>query len=77
MYIRVGYEISYECPQPTPMMLTLNLHYTRASDIIVPDHIVTQPTVPISNVFGPNLLKSFNAWTDEVGAPACQPPVLC
>ena len=43
--IRVGYELIYDCPQPTPMMLVLNIHYTRASDILVPDHVKTD-TVP-------------------------------
>jgi hypothetical protein len=26
MQIRVGYELNYEFPQPTPMILTLNVH---------------------------------------------------
>ena len=26
--IRVGCELIYDCPQPTPMMLVLNIHYT-------------------------------------------------
>ena len=39
MQIRVGYELIYYCPQPTPMILTLNVHYTRASDLVVPDHL--------------------------------------
>src|ERR1700732_1272765 len=30
MQIRVGYELIYDCPQPTPMMLMLNIHHTRA-----------------------------------------------
>jgi hypothetical protein len=25
MKIRAGYEVSYDCPQPTPMILTLSL----------------------------------------------------
>jgi len=65
LYIRVGYEIRYECPQPTPMMLTLNLHYTRASDIIIPDHIVTQPAVPITAY-----RDSFGNWCSRIVAPA-------
>jgi len=32
MQIRVGYELCYECAQPTSMLLMLNIHYTRASD---------------------------------------------
>jgi hypothetical protein len=31
--IRVGFEMVYQCPQPTPMILTLNIHYSRASDL--------------------------------------------
>jgi transglutaminase-like putative cysteine protease len=48
MQIRVGYDLIYECPQPTPMILTLNIHYTRASDIVIPDLITTDPPVPIT-----------------------------
>ena len=33
MQIRVGYELIYQCPQWTPMVLTLNIHYSRASDM--------------------------------------------
>ena len=39
--LRLGYELIYNFPQPTPMILALNIHYTRASDIIVPDHLTT------------------------------------
>ncbi len=46
MEIRVGYELVYDCPQPTPMMLMLNVHHSRASDIVVPDHLTTTPSVP-------------------------------
>jgi hypothetical protein len=28
MKIRAGYEISYDCPRPTPMILTLSVHPT-------------------------------------------------
>ena len=34
MQIRVGYEFIYDFPQPTPMILALNLHYSRASSIV-------------------------------------------
>jgi hypothetical protein len=47
MQIRVGYELLYDCPQPTPMLLTLNLHFSRASDIVIPDHIITQFTAMV------------------------------
>ena len=33
----------YDFPQPTPMIMVLGTHFTRASDIIVPDHLTTDP----------------------------------
>jgi transglutaminase-like putative cysteine protease len=48
MKLRVGYELVYECPQPTPMMLMLNTHYSRAQDVLVPDVLAVDPAVPIT-----------------------------
>jgi transglutaminase-like putative cysteine protease len=48
MQIRVGYEIVYECPQPTPMIVTLSVHDSRAADIVVPDRMRTDPEVPVT-----------------------------
>jgi transglutaminase-like putative cysteine protease len=48
MKIRVGYELVYSFPQQTPMILTVNIHYSRASDIVVPDRLTTEPFVPVS-----------------------------
>jgi transglutaminase-like putative cysteine protease len=45
--IRLGYELIYQCPQPTPMILTLNVHYTRAADLVRPDVMLTDPWVPL------------------------------
>ena len=36
MKLRVGFEMVYEFPQPTPMIMVLGTHFTRASDVIVP-----------------------------------------
>lgn len=47
MELHVGYELIYDCPRPTPMMLMLNVHESRAADIIVPDHLTTDPCVPV------------------------------
>ena len=33
MQIRAGYEIAYECPQPTPMLLVLSVHPSRRPDL--------------------------------------------
>jgi hypothetical protein len=40
------HELIYDCPQPTPMMLVLHIHYSRASDIIIPDHVATTRSLP-------------------------------
>ena len=47
MKIRVGYELIYDLPQPTPMIMVLGTHFTRASDVLVPDLLTTSPSVPI------------------------------
>jgi transglutaminase-like putative cysteine protease len=62
--IRVGYELIYDCPQPTPMMLVLNIHYSRASDILVPDHVTTDPFVPIAAY-----RDGFGNWCSRIVAP--------
>ena len=48
MLIKVGYELIYDCPQPTPMMLMLTIHHSRAADIVTPDHMRTDPAVPVA-----------------------------
>ena len=65
MKIHVGYELIYECPQPTPMVLMLNVHYSRVSDLISPDHIVTDPALPIAAY-----RDSFGNWCSRIVAPA-------
>jgi transglutaminase-like putative cysteine protease len=47
MRIRAGYEITYECPAPTPMLLMLNVRPERLSDLETPDLIRSQPHVPL------------------------------
>ncbi len=65
MRIKVGYELVYECPKPTPMLLMLNIHYSRASDIEVPDHLVISPSVPVSAY-----RDGFGNWVTRIVAPA-------
>jgi len=36
MLIQVGYELVFYCPQTTPMILMVNVHYSRASDLVTP-----------------------------------------
>jgi transglutaminase-like putative cysteine protease len=46
MQIRLGYELKYTFMQPTPVILTLNVHHSRAADLIEPDKLQTDPAVP-------------------------------
>jgi transglutaminase-like putative cysteine protease len=48
MKIRAGYEISYECPQPTPMILMLSVHPSRNADLVTPDLIKLDPAMPVN-----------------------------
>jgi transglutaminase-like putative cysteine protease len=48
MKIRVGYEFIYSFPQPTPMILVVSMHYSRAPDVIVADRLTTDPYVPVT-----------------------------
>ena len=67
MKIRLGYELVFECPQPTFMILMLNVHYSRASDLDEPDHIITSPRVPLTGY-----RDSFGNWCTRIVAPAGQ-----
>ena len=46
MQIRAGYEIAYDCPAPTPMLLTLSLVSERQIDLVTPHHIGFSPAIP-------------------------------
>jgi len=65
MKIRVGFEMVYDCPQPTPMILNLNVHFTRVSDLIGRDNLLFDPPVP-STAYR----DSFGNWCTRIVAPA-------
>jgi transglutaminase-like putative cysteine protease len=67
MLIRLGYELLYEVAQATPMILNLNVHYSRSQDLIRPDTIVTAPAVPLSMY-----RDGFGNWCTRVVAPPGQ-----
>jgi len=67
MHIRVGYELIYNCPQPTPMMLMLNIHHSRAGDILEADLLTTNPSVP---VYGYH--DVYGNWCSRIVAPQGQ-----
>ena len=64
MKIRIGYELIYDCPQPTPMILTLSVHYTRISDMIIPDQLITDPSVPLTAY-----RDNYGNWCSRIVAP--------
>jgi transglutaminase-like putative cysteine protease len=67
MQIAVGYEFICELPQPTPMLLTVHIHYSRASDLVVVDNLVTVPSVPVTGY-----RDLFGNWVSRIVAPLGQ-----
>jgi transglutaminase-like putative cysteine protease len=65
MLINVGYELCYDLPQATPMLLTLHVHHTRASDLVRIDHMKTTPSVPTTAY-----RDGFGNWCTRLIAPA-------
>src|SRR5215211_2202601 len=65
MRIKVGYELVYDCPQPTPMLLMLNIHYSHAPEIVTPDYLVTNPAVQVTPY-----RDGFGNWCSRIEAPA-------
>lgn len=47
MQLRVGYRLAYECAGYTPMIMMTHVHYTRAPDIAVADHLLSEPVTPV------------------------------
>ena len=64
MRLRVGYELTYDCPQSTPMILVVNIHHSRAGDIVVPDCLMTRPSVPLTFY-----RDAFGNWCTRIVAP--------
>lgn len=65
MRIRIGYELTYSFPGPTPMIAMLNTHYTRVAHLERPDHLITNPAVPVQGY-----RDSFGNWCSRLVAPA-------
>jgi transglutaminase-like putative cysteine protease len=63
--IQIGYDIGYEFEQPTPMIVMLNVHYSRVSDLLSPDTMVTEPATPYTSY-----RDTYGNWCNRVLAPA-------
>jgi transglutaminase-like putative cysteine protease len=64
MQIRVGFELIYDCPQPTPMIFNLNVHFTRVADLVGRDDLLFDPPVPMAAY-----RDSFGNWCTRIVAP--------
>lgn len=64
MLFRIGYEIIHRCEQPTPMLLLLSVHDSRASDLVTPDRMITRPSVPMDG-----FRDGFGNWCTRLVAP--------
>jgi len=65
MRIHLGCELNYEFPKPTPMIVLLNVHYSRAGYLELPDQLITSPPTPIESY-----RDSFGNWCCRLVAPA-------
>ncbi|GJD52446.1 hypothetical protein OPKNFCMD_5211 [Methylobacterium crusticola] len=64
MKIRTGYSIAFDTPGPTPMVLMLSVHPSRAADLLTPDAIAFDPPVPAHQ-----FLDSFGNVCTRITAP--------
>ena len=64
MRINVGFEMIFDCPQPTPMIFNLNVHFTRVSDLIGRDDLIFDPPVRVDAY-----RDSFGNWCTSIVAP--------
>ena len=46
MRISAGCQITYDCPQPTPMLLMISPHPSRTPDLIGPHQVNFEPAIP-------------------------------
>jgi transglutaminase-like putative cysteine protease len=65
MRIHAGCELTFDFPQTTPLIATLNIHFSRAGDLERPDHLITSPAVPTEGY-----RDSFGNWCIRLVAPA-------
>jgi transglutaminase-like putative cysteine protease len=65
MRIHVGCKLRFEFSQATPMIATLNVHFSRVSELERPDYLITDPSVPIEGY-----RDSFGNWCSRLVAPS-------
>jgi len=65
MIIRAGFAISFQCSAPTPILLQLNVHPSRESDLMTPDLVRAMPDMPMETY-----IDLFGNRVTRVQAPA-------
>lgn len=65
MLINIGCALDFSLPNPTPMIVNLNVHFSRFGDLTVLDHLFTDPAVPMTSY-----RDGFGNWCSRLLAPA-------
>jgi len=65
MQIRIGYELAFEVPRPTPMQLMLYVHPDQAGALRHPEKIVVEPAVAVED-----FIDAFGNRAARILAPA-------
>jgi transglutaminase-like putative cysteine protease len=47
--LQAGFELVYSFPQPTPVILVVNIHDSRTADLVVRDLLVANPPTPVAS----------------------------
>ncbi len=72
MLIRLGYDIQFEIPAPVAMVALLNVHPSRIPDLVEPDEILMEPSLPLTSYFdsfGNRCTRIYRARGDRFGWP--------
>lgn len=64
MLLRVGYDVQYDCPGLTPMIVLLTIHHSLTDALVQPDRLSTDPPVAITPY-----RDSFGNWCSRLVAP--------
>lgn len=72
MKLRVGCELKYQFPQPTPAILVLNVHASRVADLLRPDRIGITPETQLSGYH-----DGYGNWCSRIVAPAGEVSIWC
>ena len=67
MLIRLAYDIQFDIPAPVAMVALLNVHPSRANDLLEPDELHAEPNIPVTSY-----IDSFGNRCARFVAPAGQ-----